>query len=100
MQNLLMLDENMHQLRPQSAQSVRKTLWQPRVGVKVLRPTFFHTAVFLFVVLAAFIALLFSSDNLTLCLPLWTEVGISWEGPEHIQYVEPPISPQQSLSIY
>lgn len=98
--NSLVLDEGLHQLRPQSTESVREAPWKPRGGLIILRPTFFYTTLLLLVLCTAFIALLFFSDCLDFCLRLWAEVGISRKAPEHVQYVEPPISAQQSLSVH
>lgn len=69
--NLLVLDKGPQQLRPQSTEAVRKTTRK-----------FFTTL------------LLLSRYCHASCHCLLTEVSVSWETPEHVQYVEPPISPQ------
>lgn len=98
--NSLVLDESLHQLWPQSTEAVSKALWKPRVCVIILWPISFYTTLLLLILFTAFFTLLFSSGCLTFCRHLWAEVGISWEAPEHIQYVEPPVSSQQSLRIH
>lgn len=100
MLNLLVLDEGLNQLWPQSTETMRKTFWKSGVGMIILWPAFVHNTFLVLILIRAFITLLFSSRSLTFCLYLWTEVGVSWESPEHIKYVEPPIGTQQSLSIH
>lgn len=102
--NSLMLDESLHQLWPQPTESVRKTFWKSSGGFIILWPAFFLTALLLLLLFFFFTAstalFFFSGCLLSLCLLFWTKVGISWEGPEHVEYIEPPVSPQQPLSIH
>lgn len=90
--------EGLQQLWLQSTESVHKVPWQPRTCVVILWPSFFEASIYLF--LRALKIIFFSRNYLTFCLRLWTEIGISWESPEHVQYVEPPVCTQQPLSVH
>lgn len=88
--NSLMLNESLHQLWPQPTESVRKTFWKSRGGFIILWPAFFLTTLLLLLLLLFFFTtfttlFFFCSCLLSLCLLFWTKVGISWEGPEHIE---------------
>lgn len=44
--------------------------------------------------------LFLSGNYLTFRLCLGAEIGVGRESPEHVQYVEPPVCPQQPLSVH
>lgn len=92
-----MLDEGLQQLWLQPTEFVNKACRESILRVIILWPTIIRAVVL--VLLMFCITAFFSRDYLIFCFCLWTEVGISGESPEHIQYVESPISPQQSLCI-
>lgn len=92
-----MLDEGLQQLWLQPTEFVNKACRESILRVIILWPAIIRAVV---VILLAFcITALCSRDYLIICFCLWTEVGIGGKSPEDIQYVEPPISPQQSLRI-
>lgn len=92
-----MLDEGLQQLWLQPTEFVNKACRESILGVIILQPTIIHAVILVLLVFC--INTLFTIDYLIFCFCLWTEVGIGGESPEHIQYVEPPISPHQSLCI-
>lgn len=93
-----MLDEGLQQLWLQPTEFVNKACRESILQVIILWPTIIRAVVL--VLLMFCITAFYSRDYLIFCFCLWTKVGISGESPEHIQYVESPISPQQSLGIH